>query len=74
MVAKGLEHYVTKSEIYSSIAADHKAIYISMSWTNSTSRGAGLWKFNNSLLNDEEYVNKIRETYNNNNNRLYSPI
>ena len=63
MVAKGLEHYVKKSEIYSSIAPDHKAIYISMSWTNPTSRGPGLWKFNNSLLNDEEYVNKIRETY-----------
>ena len=63
LVAKGLEQYVRKSEIYSSIAPDHKAIYISMSWTNPTPRGPGLWKFNNSLLNDEEYVNKIRETY-----------
>ena len=26
-------------------------------------RGPGLWKFNNFLLNDEEYVNKICETY-----------
>ena len=34
-----------------------------MSWANPTPRGPGLWKFNNSLLNDEEYVNKIRETY-----------
>ena len=34
-----------------------------MSWTSPTPRGPGLWKFSNSLLNDEEYVNKIRETY-----------
>ena len=63
MVAKGLEQYVKKSEIYSSIAPDNKAIYISMSWTNPTPRGPGLWKFNDSLLNYEEYVNKIRKTY-----------
>ena len=63
LVAKQIEQYVKKSEIYSSIAPDHKAIYISLSWTNLTPRGPGLWKFNNSLLNDEEYVNKIRETY-----------
>ena len=41
---------------------DHKAFYISLSWSNPTPRRPGLWKFNNSLLN-EEYVNKIRETY-----------
>ena len=63
LVAKHLEQYVKKSEIYSSVAPDHKAIYISLSWSNPTPRGPGLWKFNNSLLNDEEYVNKIRETY-----------
>ena len=60
---KHLEQYVKKSEIYSPIAPDQKAIYISLSWTNLTPRGPGLWKFNNSLLNDKEYVNKIRETY-----------
>ena len=64
LVAKHLEQYVKKSEIYPSIAPDHKAIYISLSWSNPTPRGPGLWKFNNSLLNDEEYsFNKIRETY-----------
>ena len=63
LVAKHLEQYVKKCEIYSSVAPDHKAIYISLSWSNPTPRGPGLWKFNNSLLNDEEYVNKIRETY-----------
>ena len=63
LVAKHLEQYVKKCEIYSSVAPDHKAIYISLSWSNPTPRGPGLWKFNNSLLNDEEYVNKTRKTY-----------
>ena len=54
---------VKKSEIYPSIAPDHRAIYISLSWTNGKSRGPGLWKFNNTLLKDEHYVTKIRETY-----------
>ena len=49
--------------MYSSVALDHKAIYISLSWSNPTPRGPGLWRFNNSLLNDEEYVNNIHETY-----------
>ena len=38
-------------------------MYISSSWNNLTPRGPGLYKFNYSLLNNEEYVNKIRETY-----------
>ena len=64
LVAKNLKQYVKKSEIYpSKLAPDHRAIYISLSWTNGKSRGPGLWKFNNTLLKDEHYVTKIRETY-----------
>ena len=63
LVAKNLTQHVKKSEIYPSIAPDHRAIYISLSWTTEKSRGPGLWKFNNTLLKDEHYVSKIRETY-----------
>ena len=63
LVTKNLTQHVKKSEIYLSIAPDHRAIYISLSWTTEKSRGPGLWKFNNSLLKDEHYVSKIRETY-----------
>ena len=34
LLAKNLTQYVKKSEIYPSIAPDHRAIYISLSWTN----------------------------------------
>ena len=36
---------------------------MSLSLSNETPRGRGLWKFNNSLLNNEHYVNKISEIY-----------
>ena len=45
LVAKNLTQFVKKSEIYPSIAPDHKAIYISLSLSSETPRGRGLWKF-----------------------------
>ena len=63
LVAKNLTRYVKKSEIHPSIAPDHFAIYLLLSWTSEISRGPGLWKFNNTLLGDADYVTKIHETY-----------
>ena len=36
-----------------------------LSWSCETPRGPGLWKFNNTLLKDEEYVEWVRKTYSN---------
>ena len=63
LVAKNLTQFVKNSEIYPSFAPYHKAIYITLSLSNETPRGSGLWKFKNSLLNNEQYVNKILEMY-----------
>ena len=43
-------------------APDHKAVKLKVKCPNSK-RGPGLWKFNNALLEDEEYINLIRENY-----------
>ena len=45
LVAKNFTQFVKKSEIYPSIAPDHKAIYISLSLSNETSRGR-CWTMN----------------------------
>ena len=37
--------------------------YISLSWPNKLPRGPGLWKLNNTLLNDTQYVSTVRNTY-----------
>ena len=63
MLAKNLTQFVKKSEIYLSIAPDHKAIYIPLSLSNETPRRRGLKKFKNSLLHNEHYVNEILEIY-----------
>lgn len=63
LVAKSLTKYVKSTEIFPAIAPDHNAIYISLSIKCETPRGPGLWKFNNTLLNDERYVAEIKETY-----------
>ena len=63
LLAKNLTKSVKKTEIYPSIAPDHNAIYISLSGSSESPRGPGLWKFNNTLLKDEEYVECVCETY-----------
>ena len=42
LLAKNLTKSVKKTEIYPSIAPDHKAIYTSLSWSCETPRGPGL--------------------------------
>ena len=41
---------------------DHKAVKLKLNSPNNK-RGPGLWKFNNSLLDDEGYATLIRENY-----------
>ena len=36
---------------------------MSLSWRNETPRGPGIWKFNDTLLDNEQYLANIRETY-----------
>ena len=65
LLAKNLTKRVKKTEIYPSIAHDHNAMYISLSGSSESPRGPGVWKFNNTLLKDEEYLECVRETYSN---------
>ena len=43
-------------------APDHNAIKLSLELSEER-RGPGLWKFNNALVDDEEYVNRIKANY-----------
>ena len=44
-----------KAEVRSSIAPDHKALFLRLQIDNSMKRGPGTWKFNNLLLGDNDY-------------------
>ena len=49
-----------QTETLVSNAPDHKAVKLKLNSPNNK-RGPGLWKFNNSLLDDEGYVILIRK-------------
>ena len=38
-------------------------VYLELAWPKVTPRGPGFWKFNNSLLDDHEYVKLIQDMY-----------
>ena len=61
LVAQSLKLNIRTAEIRSSIAPDHKAIYLSVEINDEFHRGLGTWKFNNQLLEDESYVQLITE-------------
>ena len=49
-------------DIKPSIRTDHSLITVSFKLsTENVKRGPGYWKFNNSLLHDENYVSKVKE-------------
>ena len=47
---------ITKVKTRISIAPDHKAVFLSMNVDEEFKSGPGLWKFNNTLLQDECYL------------------
>ena len=62
LVARPLTNWVLNIETKASNAPDHKAIKLTLKLLEEK-RGPGLWKFNNSLVEDEEYVKLIKENY-----------
>ena len=57
-----MTNWVLNIETKASNAPDHKAIKLTLKPLG-VKRGPGLWKFNNSLVEDEEYVKLIKENY-----------
>jgi len=59
LIAQSLKSNIRTAEIRSSIAPDHKAIYSSVEINDAFHCDPGTWKFNNQLLEDENYVQLI---------------
>ena len=62
LISKLLTPQSKSADIKTAIAPDHKAIRRLLQ-LESKKKGPGLWKFNNSLLHDEVFVNLITERY-----------
>ena len=63
LVSNTIAVNATKAEIRPSLAPDHKAIFLSFEIQGELKRGPGSWKFNNQLLEDQNYVNLINTFY-----------
>ena len=79
IITKQLINQVRRIETRTSIAPNHKAIFLSIEIDQAPACGPRNWKFNNMLLKDNEYINLIKsncpsfqEKYQNvENRRLY---
>ena len=63
LVSRPISHNVKRTEVRSSIAPDHKAIFLGMELQSELKRGPGTWKFNNTLLEDQDYIDLINIIY-----------
>lgn len=60
LVSKHLNYFINESRIVPDIYSDHSAVSLSLSLDKtSPPRGPGFWKFNNSLLADNSYVENL---------------
>ena len=63
IIMKKLIYQVKRIETRTSIAHDHKEFLVLRMSTEASARGPGNWKFNNTLLKDNEYINLIKSNY-----------
>ena len=64
-VSNALQQSIAKSEIANALFTDHSPIIIKISPEIKTNLGPGSWKFNNSLLLDNVFVQKMEVLINN---------
>ena len=60
LVSSDLSVFVEKIDTVAGYRSDHSLVIMRMNFTNHE-RGRGYWKFNNSLLYDNIYVNKVKK-------------
>ena len=63
-VSRPISIDVQNAEIRKSVAPDHKATFLKINIRSELKRGPGTWKFNNSLLEDDDFKERISFHYN----------
>ena len=59
-VSNSLQEAIKSVDILASFSTDHSPIFITLSKLDEFTKGKGLWKFNNSLISNEENVEKMK--------------
>ena len=60
LVSQGFASNVSECRIEPFVLSDHSMVYVDVT-IEKNKRGPGVWKFNNSLLSNEEFCNKLKE-------------
>ena len=64
LISESLSNLVENIYVRPSYRSDHSAVVLEVKF-NMFDRGRGLWKFNNSLLTDKNYIEKVKQTIDN---------
>ena len=71
--SNSLQDVITHADFFAALSTDHSPVTISISKSKNRIHGHGFWKFNSSLLSDQNYVTKIKnliQTFHSNQNLI----
>ena len=61
LISNSLQGEIGKQDIITSVKTDHFAITLDIDIISETNRGPSFWKFSNSFLDDESYIDLITD-------------
>ena len=59
-ISNQLQDTVKKTDVLAAFTSDHSALIFTLSTNQDEGRGKGLWKFNNSLALNSDFVDKMK--------------
>ena len=72
-ISNSLQDVITHADFYAALSTDQSPVTISISKNKNCIRGHGFWKFNSSLLSDQNYITKTKnliQTFHSNQNLI----
>ena len=60
-ILNGLQEFASTADILAPISTDHSPVLFSLSKEKGTITSKGFWKYNSSLIKDQNYVNEIKD-------------
>ena len=64
-ISNSLQEVITHAHFFAALSTDHSPVTISISKSKNRIHGHVFWKFNSSLLSDQNYVTKTKKPHSN---------
>ena len=61
LISNSFQDDIENADILTSVKSDHSAIILDIDSVKNINHGPSFWKFNNSLLDDEQYIKLIEQ-------------